>query len=545
MLAARQPEAGMRLEREIVREQARRLLDEVAGELAAARQPLATYRIQLHKGFPFDAAAGVLPYLAELGITDLYTSPILQAAPGSMHGYDVIDHGSFNAELGGEEGYERLVSALRAAGLGHVLDIVPNHMGLGAGNALWMDLLENGPSAHAAKFFDVEWRPVKEELADKVLLPVLGDRYGAVLERAEIQLELDGGAFRVRYYDHLFPVSPRSYAQILGYRIEELEKELGKSEAVDELKSILFVLEHMPSRHEQDPARREERWREKEVVKRRVATLFATSEPVRRHLEENVRIFNGTKGKPRSFDLLDKLLDAQPYRLAHWRVSSEEINYRRFFDINSLAAVRMEDPEVFEQAHRLPLRLLSEGKINGLRVDHPDGLAYPSRYFRLLQEAHILRRAQAIAERRGEKWDELEPAVREQIARDLRKRGPASPFFKPMFVVAEKILGGTEKLPESWAVRGTTGYDFLNQVNGLFVDPGSRELMDRIYMRYIGGRIDFDELVYQKKKLGLYTAMAAEMNLLARQLNRIPEANRWTRDFTLYSLRAALIEVIA
>ena len=200
---------------------------------------------------------------------------------------------------------------------------------------------------------------------------------------------------------------------------------------------------------------------------------------------------------------------------------------------------------MFEEAHRLPLRLLAEGKVTGFRVDHPDGLAYPSRYFRLLQEAHILQRAQAIAERRGEKWEELEPAVREQLALDLRKRGPTSPFVKPVYVVAEKILGETEKLPESWAVRGTTGYDFLNQVNGLFVDPAARDLMDRIYARYIGGRIDFDELVYQKKKLVLYTAMAAEMNLLARQLNRISEANRWTRDFTLYSLRAALIEMIA
>src|SRR5437868_4662950 len=286
----------MRVQREIVRQQAHRLLDEVAAELAAARQPLAT-------------------------------------------------------------------------------DIVPNHMGVGSGNALWLDLLENGPSAQGAKFFDIEWHPVKEELAGKVLVPVLGDRYGAVLERGEIQLELHEGAFRVRYYDHVFPVNPRSYGQILGHRIEELEKKLGRSEALDELKSIIFVLEHMPSRHEQDPARREERRREKEVVKRRVAALCASSAAVREHLEENVRIFNGTTGKPRSFDLLDKLLDAQVYRLAHWRVSSEEINYRRFFDINSLAAVRMEDPEVFEHAHRLPLRLLAEGKINGLRVDHPDGLA--------------------------------------------------------------------------------------------------------------------------------------------------------------------------
>src|SRR5919204_2478497 len=398
----------MRVQREIVREQARRLLDEVAGELAAARQPVATYRIQLYKEFTFDAAAAVVRYLADLGITDLYTSPILQAAPGSVHGYDVIDHGSINVELGGVEGYDRLSAALQEAGLGHVLDIVPNHMGLGSGNALWLDLLENGPSAQSAKFFDVEWHPVKEELADKVLVPVLGDRYGAVLERGEIQLELHEGAFRIRYYDHVFPVNPRSYGQILGYRIDELQKQLGPSEALDELKSIIFVLEHMPSRHEKDPVRQEERRREKEVVKRRVATLCASSAAVRKHLEENVRIFNGTPGKPRSFDLLDKLLDAQAYRLAHWRVSSEEINYRRFFDINSLAAVKMGDPEGFDHAHRLPLRLLSEGKVSGLRIDHPDGLAYPRRYFRLLQDARILQRARARAQQRGMRWEDLE-----------------------------------------------------------------------------------------------------------------------------------------
>jgi (1->4)-alpha-D-glucan 1-alpha-D-glucosylmutase len=530
----------MRVQREIVREQARRLLDEVAAELAAARQPVATYRIQLHKGFTFDATAAIVRYLADLGITDLYTSPILQAAPGSVHGYDVIDHGLINVELGGAEGYERLSAALHEAGLGHVLDIVPNHMGLWSGNALWLDLLENGPSAQAAKFFDVEWHPVKEELADKVLVPVLGDRYGAVLERGEIQLELHEGAFRVRYYDHLFPVNPRSYGQILGYRIEELEKKLGRSEALDELKSILFELEHMPSRHEKDPARLEERRREKEVVKRRVATLCAASAAVRRHLEENVRIFNGTAGKPRSFDLLDKLLDAQAYRLAHWRVSSEEINYRRFFDINSLAAVKMEDAEVFEHAHRLPLRLLAEGRLNGLRIDHPDGLAYPRRYFRLLQEAHILQRARARAQQRGIRWEELEPEVREELQQTRDPR-----LERPLYVVAEKILGRTETLPTSWAVAGTTGYDFLNSLNGIFVARENAEKLQKIYARFIHGEIDFRELVYQKKKLVLYTAMASEMNLLARQLNRISEGNRWTRDFTLYALRSALIEVIA
>src|SRR5438093_5728676 len=266
------------------------------------------------------------------------------AATGSMHGYDVQDHQQLNPELGTAQDLAAMSAAAHEHGLGHVLDIVPNHMGLGSGNALWLDLLENGPSAQAAKFFDIEWHPVKEELAGKVLVPILGDRYGAVLERGEIQLELHEGAFRVRYYDHVFPVNPRSYGQILGHRIEELEKKLGPSEALDELKSILFELEHMPSRHEQNPARQEERRREKEVVKRRVATLCASSATVRRHLEENVRIFNGTAGKPRSFDLPDKLLDAPADRPAHWRGAREGVNYRAFFGINPLAAGNMVGP---------------------------------------------------------------------------------------------------------------------------------------------------------------------------------------------------------
>jgi (1->4)-alpha-D-glucan 1-alpha-D-glucosylmutase len=529
----------------VLGQQARRLLDEVAAELSAVRQPVATYRLQLHKGFPFADAQAVVPYLAELGITDLYTSPVLQAAPGSMHGYDVIDHGKINSELGGEERFVQLAGAVQKAGLGYVLDIVPNHMGLGSGNKLWLDVLENGPSSRAARYFDVEWHPLKEELADKVLVPVLGDRYGAVLERGELRLELVHGAFRLRYFDHLFPINPRSYGHILAYRLEELDKELGPGETLDELKSILFELSHLPSRHEQDPARQEERRREKEVVKRRVATLCALSEAVRRHLEENVRLFNGTPGKPRSFDLLDKLLDAQAYRLAHWRVSSEEINYRRFFDINSLAAIRMEDAEVFEQAHRLPLQLLAEGTISGLRIDHPDGLAYPGRYFRLLQDARILEHAQRRAAQRGMRWEQLEPALREQLQSELAEKGASSPLWRPLFVAAEKVLGRTETLPPSWPVAGTTGYDFLNSLNGIFVARENEQKLQRIYSRFIGAEIDFEELVYQKKKLILYTAMASEMNLLARQLNRISEGNRWTRDFTLYSLRAALIEMVA
>ena len=524
---------------------ARQILDELSAELASERQPLATYRVQLHKGFPFADAAALAPYLARLGVTDLYTSPYLTSAPGSMHGYDVVDHQQLSPELGGEAGHQGMVLALRGAGLGHVLDIVPNHMGIASGNALWRDLLENGPSATSARFFDIEWHPVKEELQDKVLLPILGDRYGAVLERGEIKLSSREGSFELSYWDHVLPVNPRSYGQVLAHRLPDLALHLGPGEALDELKSILTALENMPARREQDPARMEERRREKEVTKRRVSALCASNSLVREFLEENVRLFNGEPGRPRSFDLLDKLLAAQAYRLAHWRVSSEEINYRRFFDINSLAAIRVEDPIVFEETHRLPLRLVAEGKVNGLRVDHPDGLAYPTRYFRLLQDMHILNRARALTESRGLDWAELEAAVRDELQSELNARGRDSPLFRPLFVVAEKILGRTEQLPPSWAVRGTTGYDFLNALNGIFIERESAATMEKIYARFIGQSTDFAELCYQKKKLILHTAMASEINLLARQLNRISEGNRWTRDFTLYALRAGLMELVA
>ena len=529
------------LEGNVKTEDARRLLDEVAAAVTRERKPGATYRVQLHKGFDFDAAAAIARYLADLGITDFYTSPYLKSGPGSMHGYDVLDHQQINPELGGEEGHARLMKAIREAGLGHLLDIVPNHMGIGSGNLLWRDVLENGPSAQAARFFDVEWHPVKEELADKVLVPVLGDRYGAVLERGEIKLVLtEGGAFEIHYFGNVFPVNPRSYVQILGYRIEDLEKLLDGDVALDDLKSIITALQNMPTRREIDPAKMEERRREKEVAKRRVAHHCEKNTRIRAHLEENVRIFNGTPGKPRTFDLLDKLLAAQAYRLAHWRVSSEEINYRRFFDINSLAAIRVEDPVVFEEAHRLPMRLLAEGKVTGLRVDHPDGLAYPTHYFRLLQDARAVQLARALAESRGLDFDE--PVLREELSKRV---APDGPFWRPLYVVAEKILGRTERLPARWAVAGTTGYDYLNSVNGIFVDRSAEEALEKIYARFIGRAIDFDDLLYEKKKLILYTALASEMNLLARQLNRISEGNRWTRDFTLYALRAGLIELVA
>ncbi|HYG69838.1 MAG TPA: alpha-amylase family glycosyl hydrolase, partial [Anaeromyxobacteraceae bacterium] len=414
-------------------------------------------------------AAAIVPYLDLLGVSDLYLSPVLAAAPGSTHGYDVVDHGRLNPELGGEEGYAKLAAACRARGLGLLLDYVPNHMGIGRWNAWWMDLLENGPSAVWAKAFDVDWRPVKAELAHKVLVPILGGQYGEVLERGELKLKREEGALVLCYYDHRFPIAPRQVPVVLRHRLDLLKAEAGPADVhVQELESICTALEKLAPRTETSRDAVAERAREKEVAKRRLAALCEASPRIRGFVDENVRIFNGTPGDPRSFDLLDRLLDAQAYRLAFWRVAGEEINYRRFFDVNGLAALRMEEPEVFAEAHRLVLDLVVSGRASGLRIDHPDGLYAPSAYFRRLQASYLVARARAEAARRGEPLDAAtEEALLDRIFDELE----AGRFERPpMYVVVEKVLVASETMPDGWAVDGTTGYEFLAAVNGLFVE---------------------------------------------------------------------------
>jgi (1->4)-alpha-D-glucan 1-alpha-D-glucosylmutase len=467
------------------------------------RRPISTYRLQLTDGFGFRDAAHVVPYLHELGISDVYLSPPFASVPGSTHGYDVVDHNTLRPELGGEAGYAELCAAIRKHGMGQLIDFVPNHMGIGPANAWWMDVLENGPSSVYAPFFDVDWKPVKDELENKVLVPVLGDQYGEVLERGELKLERDGGAFLLAHWDHRFPIAPRHVPAILTHRIETLTAELGETdEHLQELLSIVTALEKLAPRHEVDAEKVAERAREKEVAKRRLAALFEASPRIRAFVDENVRALNGTPGDPRSFDGLDDLLEHQAYRLAHWRVAGEEINYRRFFDINSLAAIRMEDERVFEETHRLVFRLIAEGHVTGLRIDHPDGLYTPSAYFRRLQ-AH-----------------------------------------GPLYVVVEKILEAHEKMPASWQVAGTTGYEFLACANGLFVDGDNRQAFDDLYARF-AGEMDFRELVYANKKALMRSSMASEMNVLSHRLNRLSEGNRRTRDFTLNALGQALTEYVA
>ncbi len=522
------------------------ILEQAKLRLREPRLPAATYRLQLNAEFPFEEAAKVVPYLHDLGISDLYASPWLRASPGSPHGYDVVAHDEINPELGGQEGLDRLVTALSEHGMGHLLDFVPNHMGIGPTNAMWQDVLENGPSSHYARFFDIDWRPAKDELENKVLLPVLGDQYGAVLEAGDLKLEFNQGTFWVRYYEHLFPINPRQYSMVLRHRLHELQEVLEEEDLrLEELLSICTACDNLPPRTETDPRKIAERRREKEVIKRRLDSLCESSPEIRAFVEQNVRDFNGRPGDPRSFDLLDRLLDAQAYRLAHWRVAGEEINYRRFFDINELAAIRMEDPQVFREAHAVVLEMLAHGKLHGLRIDHPDGLFEPREYFRRLQEEYFLGVCRnVLAEMETEfAFDQLEPSLRVAYTREAR--APATPLYRPLFVVAEKILGHGEVLPESWAVAGTTGYDFLNWLNGIFVDRSNQRAIDDVYTKFTGLRFDFEELVYQKKKLIMSTSMASEVNMLAYQLNRISEMNRRSRDFTLNSLRAALIEFVA
>lgn len=500
------------------------------------RIPLATYRLQFNRSFTFADATRLIPYLHALGVSDCYASPYFKARPGSPHGYDVIDHNTLNPEVGGEEEYEAFVQALRRYDMGQLLDMVPNHMGIAEGrNLLWADVLENGPSSLQAPFFDIDWTPVKDELANKVLLPILGDQYGRVLENQELTLSYEDGAFFLLYYDHRLPIAPRPSAMILRHRLTELEQTLGADHPdVLELHSILTALSHLPLRTETDQEKMIERHREKEIIKKRLATLTANCPEIRTFLEENVRLFNGTKGDPRSFDLLDTLLADQAYRLAYWRVAAEEINYRRFFDVNELIAIRTEDPSVFAATHQLVLRLLAEGKITGLRIDHVDGLYNPAGYL------HRLQHAAGLALRSREDKEPLSP-----FEGGDGSEGNGISSILSCYIVVEKILAAGEPLPEYWPVHGTTGYDFLAVLNGIFVDQDNERRFDEIYARFTRTRVDFPDLVYDSKKLIMQVSLSSEINVLAHQLNRLSERDRRSRDFTLNSLTHALRETVA
>jgi len=491
----------------------------------AAVIPRATYRLQFNRDFTFAQATELVPYLAELGVSHVYASPYLKARPGSGHGYDIVDHGALNPEIGTAEEHAAFVAALHAHGMGLILDVVPNHMGvMGADNAWWLDVLENGPAAAHSGFFDIDWDPLNPELKGKVLLPVLGDHYGAVLKRGELKLAFDAerGEFSVFYYQHRLPIDPATYPRVVGRRLDRLAAAIGAEGNADapdkerlvELESLLAAFARLPDRLAIDPALVAERQRDKEVHKRHLAALCAASADIAHHVDANVAELNGQPGDPASFDPLHELLQAQGYRLAFWRVASDEINYRRFFDINDLAALRMEDPAVFEATHRFVLELVAQGKVDGLRIDHPDGLYDPGGYFARLQEA--------------------------AAGRPLAAGEPL-----PLYLVIEKILADHEQLPADWPIHGATGYRFANLANNLFVDPAAARRMTRLHDDFVGAPQDFDALVYRAKQLIMDTALASELNVLAHRLARIAALDRDTCDFTLNGLRDALAETVA
>lgn len=509
--------------------------------LPQPRIPGSTYRLQFNRFFTFRDAAGVIGYLHDLGVTDIYASPYVKAKAGSLHGYDITDHNALNPEIGTEEDYTVMTDELKRHGMGQMLDVVPNHMCVDdSANAWWMDVLENGPSSPFAHFFDVDWTPVKKELTDRVLLPILGDQYGNVLEKRELILCFEEGAFFVNYYEHRFPLRPQSYVSILEHRIELLQELLSAGHPeFSEYQSIITALRHLPPHTETDPVRIEERYREKEVIKRRLRDLCSRCPEVNAHVDENVRLFNGTKGDPKSFDLLDELLRDQVFRLSHWRVATEEINYRRFFDINELGAIHAERSDVFQATHALVFRLIREGSVTGLRVDHPDGLYNPAEYLHRLQRGCFVQRMT------GPGLSGPSPENERELAERYDEAALADPAYKPFYVVGEKILVKSERLPEDWPILSTTGYVFLNSVNGIFIDGGGAKAFDRIYEKIVKAKMNFQDVVYEKKKLVMQVSMASEANTLGHYLNGLSEKNRHTRDFTLYSLRSAIIEVIS
>jgi (1->4)-alpha-D-glucan 1-alpha-D-glucosylmutase len=479
--------------------------------------PRATYRLQLNHKFTFAQAKAIVPYLSALGISHCYISPCLKARPGSTHGYDIVDHNSLNPEIGSPKDFDSFVSALHEHEMGLILDIVPNHMGvMGSDNAWWLDVLENGEASTYAGFFDIDWHPLKDELQSKVLVPVLHDHYGAVLESGELKLVFhpERGEFEISYRTHRFPVNPRVYPRILQQAAGALTAKLGEQNLdLLEFQSLITAFGHLPARQEVSKDRMVERNRDKEINKRRLAEVCARAPEIGIALKEVVDSINGTPADPASFDELHELIKVQAFRLANWRVAADDINYRRFFDTNDLAALRMENETVFEATHRLILKFVADGKVDGLRIDHPDGLYDPAEYFERL---------------------------RHSIAGAVN-----NPENRSRYVVIEKILTGAERLPAQWPVCGTTGYDFAKLVNDLFVDPATETRFERIYRNFTGDKVNFDDLAYRSRKLITRVALASELNVLADHLARIALSKRHTCDFTLNSLREALAEVVA
>lgn len=492
--------------------------------------PRATYRLQFNKDFKFEDAARVAPYLSLLGISHVYASPYLKARAGSTHGYDITDHNAFNPEIGDDAAFEAFADTLDRNALGQVLDFVPNHMGIGRDdNAWWLDVLEWGEESPYAGYFDIDWNPAKPELQGKVLLPVLGDHYGRILEAGDLRLTFDAaaGAFDIRYFEHRFPIAPTAYDKILKQVQRRYSRPAGNGEAAQAvdgeacaaLSDLIAELRDLRdwAKPTGDASGRRG---EGERLKQQLADIVgAEGTALTDAIERTLAELNAVDD-PDTLQWKHALLEAQHYRLAHWRVAAEEINYRRFFQINELAGIRVEQENVFEDTHRLVLDLIRRGRVHGLRIDHVDGLFDPKQYLQRLQE-----RAQAELAARGSNGN--------------------SNGAKLFWVVVEKILAAHERLREDWQVAGTTGYEFLNLVNGLFLDPAGEGALQRTYERFIDEPMDFEDTAYHCRRQVMDFELASELRVLANEYNHLTETSWLTRDYTLVGLRQALREVAA
>ena len=498
---------------------------------AEARVPISTYRVQLHKNFTFADLEMQLPYLNRLGIGECYLSPIFEARACSTHGYDVTRHDRLNPELGGDDGFARLAQTMHAAGMGILLDIVPNHMGVGNDSVWWQDVLENGRASQYAEYFDIDWEPLKTDMQSKLLLPILGGQYGEELEDKRIQIVIEDGVPKVRYYDHSMPLTPRSLPMI--FTEEEIES------LPQRFRDLLRELSHIPPNDTSYSSLATQRRQQLKEIKPRLreAILRPQNQSAVAAALERV---NGKAGDPGSFDRLHEVLEAQPYRLAFWRVSGEEINYRRFFDVNDLVGLRMENPEVFAATHSLVRRMMAEGQVTGLRIDHCDGMFNPRQYLIRLQLLYIASQCCGATPKAPVAPNGIESIIRETVrGYDWTK------VHGPFYVVVEKILEPREALPREWPVQGTSGYDFVHFANQVFIQQENRKRFTDLYAAFTGRTFDPDEIIYRAKLQVMQNALASETYVLTNLLSHLGSADRRARDFTDSILESVIRETIA
>jgi (1->4)-alpha-D-glucan 1-alpha-D-glucosylmutase len=478
------------------------------------RTPSATYRLQLHAEFGFRAAAEIVPYLARLGVSELYLSPIFSAAPGSTHGYDVLDHQRLNPEFGGEEAFQELLNAVKDNGLSLIVDFVPNHMGVGsAGNRWWEDVLEHGQAAEHAPCFDIDWSPPKETLAHKLLLPILPEQYGVTLESGYFQLRFEDGKLRLRAGERNLPLAPQSIGRVVARVADLLEDEVGGAIG-EELRQSGRDFDAITGSESSDPSALELYRQSARAAQQRLAEVIDRNE-LGSAVSSALAGLAGTPGAPDSFDFLDQLLRAQNYRLCAWQLALESLNYRRFFDVNELASIRVEEPSVFEESHRKLLSLVESGAITGIRLDHIDGLFDPIGYLRQL----------------------------DQRLHDVLPN--SSPSELASYLIVEKILAQGEVLPAAFRAHGTTGYEFAARVTGVFVDRRAELSLSNTYRRFTGDLSSFSEHALRAKRDVLSWLLVSEAMTLSRALERLAEQDRRWRDLTFHSLHSALVEVMA